>query len=57
MLKIPWVDKINLVIQKKIYFIRLTWPGLFLIYASGNHKQNFVSQGWQGPTIDRFPVT
>lgn len=42
-LKIPWTDKTSLVIQTKLNlacFARLIWPGSFLAYASGNHKQN-----------------
>ena len=42
-LKISWADQTSLVIQTKLhlaYFARLTWPGSFLVLASGNHKQN-----------------
>ena len=42
-LKIPWADKTSLDIKEKfnvVYFIRLSWPGSFLLHASGNHNQN-----------------
>lgn len=40
-LKISWAEKTNPVIQTKFssaYFLRLAWPGWFLVHASENHK-------------------
>lgn len=51
-MKILWTDKIGPVIQTKLnsaYFVRSTWPGLFLIHVSGNHKQNFPKLKWDNP--------
>ena len=56
-LKIPWADKTYLVIQTKInlaYFVKLTWPGSFLAYVSGNHKQNLNC--FPRLTADQYPI-
>ena len=53
-LKIPWADKTNLVRQVELnlaYFARITWPGSFLVFDSGNHKQNFNCV-----TTDQSPI-